>query len=44
MIGYLNITGLQLALLLKFKNARLDWKRIVGLRDAGEFAPPVLHS
>lgn len=29
MIGYLNITGLRLALLLNFKNARLDWKRIV---------------
>ena len=29
MIGYLNITGLKLALLLNFKNARLDWKRIV---------------
>jgi len=29
MIGYLNITGLKLALLLNFKNARLEWKRIV---------------
>jgi GxxExxY protein len=29
MIGYLNITGLRLALLLNFKNARQDWKRIV---------------
>ena len=29
MIGYLNITGLELALLLSFKNARLNWKRIV---------------
>jgi GxxExxY protein len=29
MIGYLNITGLELALLLTFKNARLDWKRVV---------------
>jgi GxxExxY protein len=29
MIGYLNITGLRLALLLDFKNARLEWKRIV---------------
>jgi GxxExxY protein len=28
-IGYLNITGLELALLLNFKNARLDWKRVV---------------
>ena len=29
MIGYLNVTGLELALLLNFKNARLDWKRVV---------------
>ena len=30
MLGYLNITGLSLALLLNFKNARFDWKRVVG--------------
>lgn len=29
MLGYLNITGLKLALLLNFKNAKLAWKRIV---------------
>jgi GxxExxY protein len=29
MIGYLNITGLKLALLLNFKNSKLDWKRVV---------------
>ena len=29
MLGYLNITNLKLALLLNFKNAKLDWKRIV---------------
>ena len=29
MIGYLQITGLRLALLLNFKNAQLAWKRIV---------------
>jgi GxxExxY protein len=29
MIGYLSISGLRLALLLNFKNARLEWKRIV---------------
>ncbi|MCM2275302.1 MAG: GxxExxY protein [Candidatus Didemnitutus sp.] len=29
MIGYLNITGLRLALLLNFKHADLRWKRIV---------------
>jgi GxxExxY protein len=29
MIGYLAITDLRLALLLNFKNSRLDWKRVV---------------
>jgi GxxExxY protein len=29
MLGYLTITGLKLALLLNFKYARLQWKRIV---------------
>jgi GxxExxY protein len=29
MLGYLNITGFSLAVLLNFKNARLEWKRIV---------------
>jgi|GEM_PF-4195598 hypothetical protein len=29
MIGYLSITGLDLALLLNFKNSRLDWKRVL---------------
>ena len=29
MLGYLNITGLQVALLLNFKHADLRWKRIV---------------
>ena len=29
MLGYLNITDLKLALLLNFKNAKLEWKRIV---------------
>jgi GxxExxY protein len=28
MLGYLNITGLRLAILLNFKSARLEWKRI----------------
>jgi GxxExxY protein len=31
MLGYLNITGLKLALLLNFKHVKLDWKRIVEL-------------
>jgi hypothetical protein len=29
MAGYLAITGLQLAILINFKNAKLEWKRIV---------------
>lgn len=28
MLGYLNITQLSLALLLNFKNAKLNWKRV----------------
>ena len=32
MLGYLNITGLKVALLLNFKNAKLDWKRVVNER------------
>jgi GxxExxY protein len=33
MIGYLNITGLEVALLLNFKTAKLDWKRVVRGED-----------
>lgn len=29
MLGYLNITNLQLAILINFKFAKLDWKRVV---------------
>ena len=29
MLGYLNITGLEVALLLNFKSAKLEWKRVV---------------
>lgn len=29
MLGYLNVTGLQVALLLNFKHASLEWKRVV---------------
>lgn len=36
MIGYLNITGLELALLLNFKNARLEWKRVVRRQKPAE--------
>jgi GxxExxY protein len=37
MIGYLNITGIELALLLNFKNARLNWKRVVRQAPATDF-------
>jgi len=42
MIGYLNITGLDLALLLNFKNSRLEWKRVLRPRE-GEQEAPDLH-
>ena len=29
MIGYLAITGLELGLLINFKNSKLEWKRVV---------------
>ena len=32
MLGYLNITGLQVAQLLNFKESKLDWKRVVNER------------
>jgi GxxExxY protein len=32
MLGYLNITGLDLALLINFKEAKLTWKRVVNER------------
>jgi GxxExxY protein len=44
MIGYLNITGLELALLLNFKNARLDWKRVVRRQNAEDSDVPDFHS
>jgi GxxExxY protein len=30
MLGYLSITGLEVAILLNFKGAKLQWKRVVG--------------
>jgi GxxExxY protein len=44
MIGYLNITGLELALLLNFKNACLDWKRVVRQQKAPDSDVPDLQS
>jgi GxxExxY protein len=43
MIGYLNITSLELALLLNFKNARLDWKRVVRQKNVDESNTPDLQ-
>jgi GxxExxY protein len=37
MLGYLNITNLQVALLLNFKEATLTWKRVVGRSQEKEF-------
>jgi GxxExxY protein len=39
MVGYLAITGLELALLLNFRSARLDWKRIVRQANKDAKAP-----
>jgi GxxExxY protein len=39
-LGYLNITELDLALLLNFKDARLAWKRVLRSREAGEHDMP----
>ena len=32
MLGYLNITGLEVALLLNFKESKLEWKRVINDR------------
>jgi len=44
MIGYLNITGLDLALLINFKNARLEWKRVLRQQESEEDTQPDLHA
>jgi GxxExxY protein len=43
MIGYLAISKLDLALLLNFKSARLEWKRVVR-QDGRESNPPDFHA
>ncbi|HEY3663554.1 MAG TPA: GxxExxY protein [Chthoniobacterales bacterium] len=43
MLGYLNITGPKLALLLNFKNASLTWKRIVNEKVEHPASPADLH-
>ena len=44
MIGYLNITGLNLALLINFKNTRLEWKRVLRRQESEEDVQPNLHA
>ena len=44
MIGYLNITSLDLALLINFKNARLEWKRVLRPQETEERSNPDLHA
>jgi len=44
MIGYLYITGLDLALLINFKNARLEWKRVVRPQQTNDGKPPDLRA
>jgi GxxExxY protein len=39
MIGYLTISGLELALLLNFKSARLEWKRVVHQHESESDTP-----
>jgi GxxExxY protein len=44
MIGYLNITALELALLINFKNARLEWKRVLRSQESDQGNGPDLHA
>jgi GxxExxY protein len=47
MIGYLNITSLGLAMLINFKNARLEWKRVLRPQEPDPAAAgpnPDLHA
>ena len=43
MIGYMAISGLDLAILLNFKNAKLEWKRVVRQEGRADAAPD-LHA
>src|SRR5438093_7970508 len=40
MIGYLSVTGLDLAVLINFKNARLEWKRVLRPQQAEDGGQP----
>ncbi len=44
MIGYLNVTGLDLAVLIDFKNARLEWKRVLRPQQTEDGGQPNLQT
>jgi len=44
MIGYLNITSLDPAMLINFKNARLEWKRVLRPQEPDERSNSDLHA
>ena len=44
MIGYLNVTRLDLALLINFKNARLEWKRVLRPKESDQQNTADLHA
>ena len=44
MIGYLNITHLDLAVLINFKNARLEWKRVLRPQELDKDNRADLHA
>jgi GxxExxY protein len=44
MLGYLNITGLEVALLLNFKESTLTWKRVVRGFKEKEFTTDVTYN
>jgi len=44
MIGYLNITALDLALLINFKNARMEWKRVLRQQHQQQCTSADLHA
>jgi GxxExxY protein len=44
MIGYLNIPRSDLALLINFNNARLEWKRVLRPQEPDGYDNPDLHA
>jgi GxxExxY protein len=43
MIGYLNIASINLAILINFKNAQLEWKRVLRPQQTEDCNWPNLH-